>query len=60
MTEEQRTELLKRLDALTDADQEHSHSEADDILCDALLLCGEVQIAEAWRAARRRIGFWYA
>ena len=53
MTEE---EAIAILDGLTDGDQEAAHSAADDILC----AMAPAAVAEAWRQAKERVGFWYS
>ena len=58
MTPEQ---AIEELYALTARDPENAHSRADDILIELLLGIPELlEVAEAWQAAEKRIGFWYA
>ena len=53
-------EVIERLNELTDGDPESAHSEADRLITDALLIAGMRDVAEAYIAARDRVGFWYA
>lgn len=53
-------EVITRLNAVTGADQEDAHIEADRLLLDALLLLGGSEVVSAYQAARERVGFWYA
>ena len=39
---------------------ESLHREADNLLCEALTLLGRGDVAEAYVAARGRVGFWFA
>lgn len=49
-------EAIAKLDALTKGDPEAAHSEADEILLSLV----SPSVADAWRNANDRIGFWYA
>ena len=60
MDEKERQRLIDELNGLGSGDNESDHGDADDILLEALDLAGYQDIANAWRAARRRIEFWYA
>lgn len=60
MDEKERKRLIDELNGLESGDIEEVHQEADDILLEALDLAGYQDIANAWRAARGRINFWYA
>lgn len=60
MDEETRQKLIGELNGLGSGDNESDHADADDILLEALDLAGYQDIANAWRSARGRIGFWYA
>ncbi len=60
MDEETRQKLIDELNGLGSGDNESDHADADSILLEALDLAGYQDIANAWRAARRRIEFWYA
>ena len=60
MNEEIRKSIIGRLNELDDGDKESSHWDADDILLEALDIAGYKDISDAWRAARKRIGFWYS
>jgi hypothetical protein len=53
-------EAVERLEALTWADPEHAHSEADKILVEVLRANGLHEVAEAYMAAMVRVGFWYS
>lgn len=53
-------EVIERLNALTDEDQESAHGEADSLLTDALILAGMGDVVDAYIASRNRVGFWYA
>lgn len=57
MTREEAIHDLRNLD---DWDQEIAHGYADDILLHLLESFGESEVAQAYRDARERIGFWYA
>ena len=56
MTEE---EAIKLLDALTGADQECAHIEADNILLAVLETAGYKDVADAYERAQERVRFWY-
>ena len=60
MNEEIRKSIIGKLNQLDDGDKESSHWDADDILLEALDISGNKDISDAWRAARKRIGFWYS
>ena len=60
MDEKERQRIIDELNGLGSGDNEKDHWEADSIILEALVLAGYQDIAHAWRAARRRIGFWYA
>lgn len=49
-------DAVEELGSLDGADQEVAHGRADEIL----LSCVPEDVADAYRAARDRIGFWYA
>ena len=53
-------EVVERLNALDAVHQEASHEEADFLLCDALTLADLSEVADAYKAARRRVDFWYS
>ncbi len=54
-------EAIKKLEALpADGDQEIEHGDADEILLRRLEALGEVDVAQAYKDARERVGFWYA
>ena len=53
-------EAIDRLDYLSDGDKEIAHQMADEIIMAALRFNELRELAEAWEAARSRIGFWYA
>lgn len=54
-------DILKAFELLPWGDTEVVHSQADDLLLDALTQAGHPEIAEAFRAAEKREnGFWYA
>lgn len=54
-------EAVKRLDDLESGDNEAAHADADYILCEVLKAAGPeyAAVADAYKAARDRIGFWY-
>lgn len=60
MNEEKRQRLIDELNGLRSGDREGDHIAADDILVEALDLAGYQDISNAWRAACKRVGFWYA
>ena len=60
MDEKERQRIIDELNGLGSGDNEVDHADADDILLEALDLAGYQDIADAWRAARERIEFWYA
>lgn len=53
-------EAIEQLNDLADHDPEVAHSEADSILIAALRSNGLSEVADAWDACCRRVGFWYA
>lgn len=53
-------EAVAKLQALTWADPEEAHGEADEILCEFLRAIGHTGVAAAFEAAADRVGFWYA
>ncbi len=53
-------EAINKLNALTDADPETAHVEADRILCQLLQDNGMAEVAKAFKDADERVGFWYA
>lgn len=53
-------ETIDSLNALSNRDKELAHSDSDDLMLEALRLAGWNDVAEAYDAARDRIGFWYA
>jgi hypothetical protein len=52
--------IVEALDALEDGDAELAHGEADELALMGLEAAGIAEIADAWRRAQSRIGFWYA
>ena len=61
--QQQLAAIIAELDDMAksnDCDEESSHSRADKLLCEALTILGRADIAQAWEAARRNVGFWYA
>ncbi len=62
MTREQAIEeAVKELDSLIEGgDEECQHCLADEYLCSALGNLGAPEIADAFRRAKGRCGFWYA
>lgn len=56
LTDKEAVELLDRLDQ----ESLGSHFEADNILMAALRGAGLAKVAEAYEAARDRVGFWYS
>ena len=60
MDEKERQRLIDELNGLGSGDIEGDHQDADSILLESLDLAGYQDIANAWRAARGRIKFWYA
>ena len=59
MEQTERQAIIDRFERLDEHDQEAAHSEADDLILEALERAGYKDIADAWREARLRIGFWY-
>lgn len=55
-----RQDAKRRLDKLTDDDPESAHGRAEDIICQFLKDNGFGDVAEAFEAARDRVGFWYS
>lgn len=54
-------ECIEMLDAYDDtADQEAAHSQCEALLMSFLRGNGYGKVAEAYEAARDRVGFWYA
>jgi hypothetical protein len=55
-------EAIARLEALDEdqPDEEMAHVEADRILCQFIRAIGHADVTDAFEAARRRVGFWYA
>lgn len=53
-------EAVKALDALTAADRERAHGEADDIVSEVMRANGLAAVADAYDRASERVGFWYA
>ncbi len=53
-------EAIAKLEALTWNDPELAHQEADEILCKFLRAMGHRDVAAAFGAAQKRVGFWYA
>lgn len=52
---------VDELDAMDDGvDQERSHARADNILLEYLDATGCGALADAYRRAQKRVGFWYA
>ena len=60
MDEKERQRIIDELNGLESGDTEWVHQEADDLILEALNRAGYQDIANAWRAARGRIKFWYA
>ena len=60
MDEKERQRIIDELNGLESGDTEWVHQEADDLILEALNRAGYQDIANAWRDARDRIGFWYA
>ncbi len=52
--------VIERLYDLQGYDQETAHVVADEILLECLGQLGHNDVVEAFKAARERIGFWYA
>jgi hypothetical protein len=58
---ERMQKAIDELDGMSErVDQESAHSRADDILCEYLDATGCGALADAYRRAQRRVGFWYA
>jgi hypothetical protein len=56
-----KTEVIKKLGELYgESDNEVAHSVADAALLTYLEQIGHKDVADAWRAAEERVGFWYA
>ncbi len=55
-------EAVAKLEAVDEnhPDEEMAHVEADRILCEFIRAIGHADVADAFEAARRRVGFWYA
>ena len=55
-------QAVARLNNLVSGDNEAAHADADDILCIVLRAAGPeyAAVADAYKAANDRIGFWYA
>jgi hypothetical protein len=53
-------EAIAKLEALTGHDPETEHEEAEEILCEFLRAMGHRDVAAAFGAAQKRVGFWYA
>jgi hypothetical protein len=52
---------VKKLNAMDNGDdQEIAHCEAENVLTEYLREIGHEAIADAFEAARDRVGFWYA
>ncbi len=58
MTTQESIEKLKAMPQ--DGDEEILHGYADKILLRRLEALGEVDVAQAYKDARERVGFWYA
>ena len=58
MNKQEIIEALQKMDF--NGDQEILHGTADELLLAALDLAGMSDVAKAFRAARERVGFWYA
>lgn len=57
MKAQKRVALLEKMKALIGDDEpEGAHGEADDLLCQALLLHGEKELVELWK----QVSKWYA
>lgn len=57
MTEQ---EAIEQIEALTSADPEMAHPQAEEILCDFLKAQGFTALASAFNEAVDRCDFWYA
>ncbi len=53
-------EAIGKLDKMQRDDPEKYHWEADEIVLEFLRAHGHSGIADAFEAARDRVGFWYA
>jgi hypothetical protein len=58
MTKQEAIEQFNAMPAGGDAEAEHGS--ADEILLRRLEDLGDVEVAQAFRNARERVGFWYA
>ena len=55
------TRAINKLESMKDdADPEAAHGDAEDALCEFLREVGYGDAADAFEAARDRVGFWYA
>lgn len=55
-------EAIRKLNAIERYDREGAHIDADNIIVDYLSSLGgdAKEVAEAYNAARNRVGFWFA
>ena len=53
-------EAVAKLQALSPEYPDTEHIEAEKILCEFIRTIGHADVADAFEAARRRVGFWYA
>ncbi len=53
-------QACEELNALTSADPESAHGEADDVVMEVLRLHNLSHVADAFERASERCGFWYA
>jgi hypothetical protein len=61
MTDEKKRELILQFEAMEyGSDEEAAHGTADDLLIEFLREIGYEDVADAYEAARDRVGFWYA
>lgn len=56
-----KSDVIKQLNAMDrDGDNEIQHGNADYLLIKYLEFIGEYEVADAWKKAKKRCGFWYA
>jgi hypothetical protein len=60
LLQEGMTEAIETLDGLPSDDPEVAHGQAEQVLLDYLCANGACELADAFKRARGRIGFWYA
>lgn len=46
-------DLIKELESMTDEDPEMNHKRGDEILIEALMNCGAVELVEAYRKVKK-------